>query len=281
MSWQENLEKDLRTSPEAFKDLVKVIAKLRHPENGCPWDLKQDHKSLRRFMLEEAYEAAEAMGGSDRDHLREELGDVLLQVVLNSQVLADEGEDGITEVIKGITEKMVRRHPHVFSEDFKEVDVEEVKRNWSAIKASEKVEGGESVSIFHREKKTPFPALMQAYKIGKRAHEIKFDWDGVEPVWEQFLSEVKELEDEILSGVSKERILDEMGDVFFSLAQVCRHLNIDPEVAAMGGNLKFLSRFELMESLAKEEGLDIVGMAVDQMEGLWQQAKAIKKAAIK
>lgn len=278
--WKENLERDLRKGPEAFKELIEVVARLRQPEHGCPWDLEQDHKSLRRFMLEEAYEAAEAMGGNDSKHLQEELGDVLLQVVLNSQLISDSGGDGITAVIQEIKNKMVRRHPHVFTEDMKGLSIKEVKDNWSRIKSEEKPGQGLDKGLFHKEKKSPFPSLMQAYKIGKKAEKVKFDWDDVSQVWGQFLSEVKELEDEITAKVrDPEKVMDELGDVFFSLSQVSRHLGIDPEVAALGGNQKFLRRFDALEQILKDKSLDLQTLTVEDLQELWLEVKAKEKAA--
>ncbi|SME88595.1 nucleoside triphosphate pyrophosphohydrolase [Pseudobacteriovorax antillogorgiicola] len=272
--WQDRLGEDLSQAPDHFKKLIEVIAKLRHPQDGCPWDLKQDHRSLRRFMIEEAYEAAEAMAGDDFDHLREELGDVLLQVVLNSQLLRDSGEEGITSVIESITDKMVRRHPHVFDESSGKLTEDEVKANWQKIKSEEKPDSVEHT--FANEEKETFPALMQAYKIGKRAEKVRFDWADAEQVWQQLSSELEELRIEIDRG-NQQAIVDEMGDVFFSLAQLCRHLKVDPEVAASQGNQKFLRRFRVIDGLVQAQGKSLSDLDLEEMEEFWKRAKQIDR----
>ena len=275
MSWSESLENVLETSPEELGELVKVVAQLRHPTDGCPWDLKQDHKSLRRYMLEEAYEAADAMGGDDTKAIVDELGDVLLQVVLNGQLLSDSGRGSLTEIIAGIRKKMVRRHPHVF-EDMGDLSEEEIKKNWQRIKAKESVEESKE-RVFQKVQKERFPSLLQAYKIGKRAEEIAFDWGSPLEVWDQFYSEVKELEHEVRNSGDEEKVLDEIGDVFFSLSQLCRHLKIDPEVAASRGNQKFLNRFKVLEDIAEERGLDVFSLGTSELENLWKDAKKMEK----
>lgn len=273
-NWRDRLQQDLDAAPEQFARLIETIGLLRHPQQGCPWDLKQDHESLRHYMLEEAYEAVEAMGSNDYGHLREELGDVLLQVVLNSQILRDGGEEGITSVITELVDKMIRRHPHVFKADSHGIEsAEDVKRAWNEIKKTEKGTSGVVGDVFAEVKKQPFPSLLMAYKIGKKAESIKFDWSCVEDVWQQFLSEVKELEDEIQIHSNRERIFQELGDVFFSLAQLCRHLGFDPEVAASSGNQKFLRRFGTMEQIADQKGVLVDGLSQSELEELWQEAK--------
>lgn len=266
----------VKAAEEAFGGFVRTIAALRDPQKGCPWDLEQDHKSLRRFMLEEAYEAAEAMLSGDDRHLIEELGDVLLQVVLNAQVAADRGGGDIVGLIEGINAKMIRRHPHVFAPAATErLAPAEVKKNWEEIKQQEKRErkgeSGKLPSVFAEVRKV-LPALTQAYKIGKRAKTIDFDWDNPQEVLNQVRSELLELEVEMQRG-DRELLEQELGDVFFSLAQLARHLGFEPEDVAQRGNSKFLKRFSLVEALAAERGLDPSQLAREELEKLWLEAK--------
>lgn len=277
LAWQNILDKRADEAGRLFAAFVKTIGALRHPDSGCPWDLEQDHKSLRRYMLEEAYEASEAMLAGDSVHLLEELGDVLLQVVLNAQVAAD-GELGtICDVIQGINSKMLRRHPHVFGGSSSELRTsQDVRVNWDKIKASEKAGSSHARLGFFADQAKVIPALTQALKIGKRAHSIDFDWGSASEVWRQVKSELDEFEAELAGGDTL-RLQDELGDVLFSLAQMSRHLGLDPEVAAQQGNIKFLKRFAGMEKLAIQRGLKIELLPRDQLELLWQEVKLLEK----
>jgi MazG family protein len=276
-AWQKELEERAAEAGRIFSDFVKTVAALRHPLQGCPWDLEQDHKSLRRFMLEEAYEAAEAMFGTDEAHLLEELGDVLLQVVLNAQLAHDKGRGDIRDVTSSINSKMIRRHPHVFGDLAGQgIDQAEIKSNWEKIKAREKALKQHKAGYF-ADTAGIIPALTQSSKIGKRAHTIHFDWDSPADVLKQCQAELKELEQE-MGGADRERLHDELGDVFFSLAQLSRHLGVDPEVAAQQGNLKFLRRFAAMEEICKLRNLEVTQLTRDELEGLWQEAKSQERS---
>ncbi len=285
-----DLETKVQAAEKAFGLFIRTIAALRHPQTGCPWDLQQDHKSLRRFMLEEAYEAAEAMLQQDDQHLLEELGDVLLQVVLNAQIAEDRRAGHIVDVIEGINSKMLRRHPHVFAPAQEgEIGAAEVKQNWEAIKAEERKVKEEKKAISSEsgnmaevetfaEARKIYPALTQAFKIGKKARSIDFDWDHPIEVLHQLRSELEELEAEIKAKAvgdegAEERLGDELGDVFFSLAQLSRHLGFEPEEAALRGNHKFLRRFAAVERLALKRGLAIGSLARPDLEKLWLEAK--------
>jgi MazG family protein len=271
--WQNEVDARAEEAGRIFAEFVKTVATLRHPVRGCPWDLEQDHKSLRRFMLEEAYEAAEAMLGTDQGHLLEELGDVLLQVVLNAQLAVDKNKGDIRDVVASINSKMLRRHPHVFGDlAGQRMDQATIKNNWQRIKAAEKVDKQPGPGYFADCAKL-IPALTQAYKIGKRAHTIHFDWDSAIEVLRQCRAELTELEHEMV-GIDKDRLYDELGDVFFSLAQLSRHLGVDPEVAAQQGNLKFLRRFAAMEEYCRLRQKDVTQLTRDELEALWQEAKS-------
>lgn len=264
----------------AFAEFCETIARLRHPVDGCPWDLQQNHHTLRRYMIEEAYEAARVMAGADKDpkdsrELCEELGDVLLQVVLNAQVAADRNGFKISDVIKSIDAKMRRRHPHVFGSDEQRQQrgMESIKSNWEVIKSDEKKNKnvhGDVEGIFSGIK--GYPSTIEAFEIGKKAAKIKFDWNSPSEVLAKLLSEVEELKEEWEKG-DRQALLAELGDIYFSLAQFARHMGVDPEVTALDGNRKFLDRFSKVESLARERGIKIPEADQATLEQLWEQAK--------
>lgn len=276
--WETELEARAQAAGNAFSELVKTIARLRHPTKGCPWDLKQTHESLRHYMLEEAYEASAALAGSSAAHMLEELGDVLLQVVLNAQLAADNKTFTIVDVAKCINDKMLRRHPHVFNSDATEnPNMIELHTQWERIKKEEKKSSSSDPSLFKDESKI-FPSLLQAYKIGKRAKSIAFDWSQPDEVFAQFLSEVNELQEEwCKSQKDPKAIREELGDVYFTLTQFARHMGWDAESVAQDGNSKFLKRFRVMETLAKEKNIFWDEASSETKEQLWREAKKKEK----
>ena len=272
----------------AFGEFVNTVAMLRHPTEGCPWDLKQDHQTLRRFMIEEAYEASDAMASGNAKLIAEELGDVLLQVVLNAQIGAERGEFSIEDVINQINKKMVFRHPHVFSSgdplgiggmesEKRDIHEKDRRQQWDNLKAIEKKKEKAGIrSVAFEEAYGMFPATIQAWKIGRLAEGIDFDWKDYSGVLDQLKSEVAELEQELnifAKGSDDGPIRQELGDVFFTLAQLCRHLGCDPEVVASDGNLKFLNLFKLVEEIAAGRGVDLKEATSEQKEAFWQEAK--------
>jgi MazG family protein len=272
---------DLKAAAEIFSEFVTTIAWLRDKTKGCPWDLEQDHKTLRRYMVEEAYEAAEAMSASDSDEIRDELGDVLLQVILNAQIAQDDGRFSIIDVVSSINKKMLRRHPHVFAENKDEITSQEVKTNWEKIKTLEKSASNQKKEdrpgVFAGATKK-HPSTLQALDIGKTAAKINFDWDTADQVFDQLRSEVSELEVELKENpLDVGKISEEIGDVYFSLAQLCRHLKLDPETVAVDGNRKFLKRFSSLEAIAHAEGKDVRTAGRDELEQLWLKAKKAEK----
>lgn len=276
-NWAAELEERAEKAAREFKDFVKTIAMLRHPTRGCPWDLEQTHETLRRYMIEEAYEAAETMlPSSPAQERTDEFGDVLLQVVLNAQLQKDSAEGDIVSVIKSINEKMLRRHPHVFAPSEGSVSSEEVVKQWAVIKQQEKPKD-QAQGFFHKAKKV-HPALSQAFQIGKAAQKIDFDWHTTAEVARQFTSEWKELEVEIEGG-DQAKIASELSDCFFSLAQLSRHLGFEPEDIAQRGNTKFIQRFELLEKIAEERKLDVRTLGQAGLEVLWNEAKSRQKKA--
>lgn len=272
---------DLAAATVELSALITTVACLRDKDDGCPWDLQQSHESLRRYMIEEAYEAAEAMAGNDVSEIRDELGDVLLQVVLNAQIASDHKNFSIADVARSINEKMRRRHPHVFSADKDTITSEQVRGNWEKIKAEEKrlkksPAAGSHPVFAGAEKK--LPATLQALHIGKEAAKINFDWDTPVEVFGQLQSEIAELQHELLhKAPDRAKVSAELGDVYFSLGQLCRHLKMDPETVAMDGNRKFLNRFAGLERIAADEGVDVRQAGRSTLEQLWQRTKKTEK----
>lgn len=267
-------KEELERIGAAFTDFCQTIAALRDPESGCPWDLKQTHQSLTRFMLEEAYEAVEVMQEGSPEDLKDELGDVLLQVVLNAQVAKDDRHFEIRDVIHAIDEKMKRRHPHVFGDETFG-SPEEHRARWDELKAQEKAKS--SKGVFDNLPRHTC-ANHVAMEIGKRAKKIDFDWEDCRQVWEQLQSEVAELEGALKSSnfTADKSVNAELGDVYFTLGQLCRHLSADPEVIAVGGNRKFTDRFAVLEQLARDDGLNVNEVGSAKLEELWSRAKAKK-----
>lgn len=266
------------SAAEAFAAFCATIAALRDPQTGCPWDLEQTHATLRKYMLEEAYEAVEVMHPIVPSKLREELGDVLLQVVLNAQMAKDDGQFNITDVIQSINAKMRRRHPHVFGSeaDKNQRTMPQIYSKWAAIKAEENAKITPKEGLFAGEKLHSYlPSSRQAVAIGTVTAKINFDWGTAQEILTHLKSEIAELETELqTSEVSLQRAREEIGDVYFTLAQVCRKLNLDPEIVGLDANKKFLRRFESMEQLAKERGISLESSSLAALENLWRETKA-------
>jgi tetrapyrrole methylase family protein/MazG family protein len=259
-----------------FSAFQATIAHLRAPE-GCPWDQKQTHQSLRPYLLEETYEVLEAMDANDPDGLAEELGDLLLQVVLHTQVAIDNGTFKMRDVVNHIDQKLLRRHPHVFG-DVVVNGVDEVTTNWDAIKKAEKAARGDNNS------KPPSaldgvpaaqPALAQALSISKRAVRIGFEWPNIDGVLDKIVEEAHE----VATATNPEHLESEIGDLLFSVVNLARWQNIDPESALRSTNSRFGRRFRQLEQLAAAQGNNLADMSIDEMDILWEQAKQIEKNA--
>lgn len=255
---------DPRAAGAAFSRLVEIMARLRAP-GGCPWDREQTFESLRRYTLEEAYEVVQAIDDRDWEALPDELGDLLLQIVFLSEIAAEEGRFGVADVAGAITEKLVRRHPHVFGQ-VEVADADEVLRNWEAIKHRER--GGGSVLD---DVPRSLPALARAEKLGKRAAQIGFDWDSPAAVLAKVREELAELEAELAAEADQDRLEAELGDLLFAVVNLSRHLELSAELAGNRANAKFERRFRAVER-AVAEGR--VGADVDSMEAEWQRIKA-------
>ena len=250
--------------------LIGIVATLRS-ENGCQWDREQTHQSLRPNMLEEAYEAVDAIDDNDMKHLREELGDVLLQVVLHSQIAKDEGDFDIEDVAKELSDKLVHRHPHVFG-DTKVTSTDEILDNWEQLKKEEKKHRKSVLDGVSRAQS----ALMSAQKISKKAVKVGFEWDCVETLKECIKSEYREFEEVAQIG-DMERMEDEMGDIFFATVNYARWHKIDAEQALLKANKKFTKRFKKMEELATKP---LEEYSFEEFDALWKQAKEVIKNSL-
>ena len=283
----------------SFDQFVATIAALRAPD-GCPWDREQTHQSIAHNMIEEAYEAVDTIEAADAAHLREELGDVLLQVVLQSQIAADAGEFDIDDVCADVNAKMIRRHPHVFGQA-RASNAGEVLDLWDRVKLSEKGQADQAADDQggHREGlldgvPTSFPALMQAQKISRKAAATGFDWDDLEGVWDKVREEVAELREayaaapkaangKVDASASEDvradaadlaaAVEEEFGDVLFSLVNVARRMGVDAESALRGTCGKFRNRWAFVEGAAWAQGRRIEDLAPEEREALWDQAK--------
>ena len=255
-----------------FDRLVRIIWRLRQPD-GCPWDKAQTFGSLTRNMIEEAYEASDAMAASDTPHIREELGDVLEQVLLNAQIGEDGGDFGIDDVCRELNEKLVRRHPHIFGDpaEFGAVDsAGRVLDIWDDVKKQERADGYEPAGLLDSIPRS-FPALLQCQKISKRAAKAGFEWDTVDDVWDQFASEREEF---LAEDLGSEARAMEFGDMLFALVNVARREGIDAEEALEAANAKFRRRWGAMESRAAAEGREIDAYSTEELNVLWNRVKA-------
>ena len=265
---------DLPDGPAILR-LLAVMARLRDPDGGCPWDIEQSFETIAPYTIEEAYEVAEAITLGDRAALKDELGDLLLQVVYHAQMAREEGSFDFEAVAAGIAEKMVRRHPHVFA-GASVADAEAQTAAWETQKAEERAAkaaaNGNRVSALDGVS-AAYPALMRAMKLQKRAVRVGFDWPETADVFAKIDEELTELRAEVEAGGDPDRVEDEMGDLLFTVANLARHLGVDPETALRRYNAKFERRFRAMEAGLADEGRPITEAKLDDMERHWRQAK--------
>jgi len=265
-----------------FQGLVELVATLRGPE-GCPWDKEQTPRTLAPYAIEEIYEMVDALEKGDDQALKEELGDVLFQVALHAEMATERKAFSFEDIFQTLIEKMVRRHPHVFG-DVKVKNSEEVWLNWEKIKAKEKLQGRSSL---FSSLPAHLPSLQRAFKIGVKTEKLKFDWPNTAGVLEKFNEEMDELLAEIpkthleakkpFSPRQVERLEEELGDVLFTLAQLARHLDLEPEQCLRKSCHKFESRFEKMTELTRDENLDWSTLSNSQKESFWKKAKEFDK----
>lgn len=268
---QEGTHRTSQEILEALQHLIEVVAKLRSPQSGCPWDLAQTPETLIPYILEEAHEVVYAIREGDRESISEELGDLLLQVVLQAQIASELGDFSLKEIAQGIADKLIRRHPHVFG-DLKVETAEEVHRNWEQIKAAEKGENQElerllSCKLSHYARS--LPPLMAATKISQKAAAVGFEWENVEGVWAKFEEELAEFK-ESLQTEDKIHQIGELGDLLFTLINIARWYDLDCSEALHETNQKFIQRLSKMEAFAERPLTDYT---LDELENLWQKAK--------
>jgi ATP diphosphatase len=259
-------------SLSAWEELLRVVAKLRDPQGGCPWDLEQTHDSLTPYVIEEAYEVVEAIR-FDRAKLCEELGDVLLQVVLHSQLASEAGTFTATDVVETLTKKLIHRHPHVFG-DVKAASTDEVLRNWEKLKRQEGYTGETPRSAIAGVPRS-LPALQRSHRLGEKASRVGFDWPSPEAVLEKVREEFDEVTGALRDsgGEDSPAVKEEIGDLLFALAQWARKMGSSAEELLQHANEKFVRRFSALERNAPA-GSSLDGLSLEQLEGLWQKAKA-------
>jgi XTP/dITP diphosphohydrolase len=248
---------------ESFQRLLDIMDELR---DKCPWDKKQTYESLRHLTIEETYELAEAIVSKDTDEIKKELGDLLLHIVFYSKIGEESKAFNIADVINGINEKLILRHPHIFSDVVADTD-EEVKSNWEKIKLREgmhSVLSGVPASL---------PSIVKAYRIQDKARGVGFDWENPGQVWDKVMEELKELQEEVENGNNNERIEDEFGDLLFALINYSRFIDVNPDTALERTNKKFIERFNYLEERAKQEGKSLHDMTLGEMDVYWEEAK--------
>lgn len=250
---------------KAFERLLNIMDELRAK---CPWDKKQTMETLRHLTIEEVYELADAILLADTNEIKKELGDILLHIVFYSKIASEKNAFDIAEVINAQCDKLIHRHPHIYG-DVKVRDEEEVKRNWEQLKLKEK--GTQSVL---QGVPASLPALIKAMRIQEKAKATGFDWENKQQVWEKVEEEIEEFKKEALEGMTnKEKIVNEFGDLFFSLVNFARFIDVNPEEALERTNLKFIKRFQYLEKSAREAGKKLSEMTLEEMDVYWNEAK--------
>jgi len=263
---------EAKNEQQGFGQLMEIMRRLRAP-GGCPWDAEQSHESLKRYLLEESYEVIEAIDSGDRDNLKEELGDLLLQPVFHAAIAEEQGAFTMNDVLEAINEKLIRRHPHVFGEAVIESSEAQV-ANWEKIKKQEKgVARKSALSGVPKE----LPALMQAQKITEKAARVGFDWEHTDQVFAKVMEELHEFEEAMLSGDQQE-MEAELGDLLFAIVNLGRFLAIDPEEALRKTIQRFTKRFAHVEDTLHARGLAMQSSTLEEMDVLWEEAKRLEKA---
>ena len=264
----------------ALTELIELMARLRHPERGCPWDREQTFRTIAPYTIEEAYEVADAIERGEPERLRGELGDLLFQVVFHSRLAEERSWFDFAAVARGIREKLIRRHPHVFADEGAGADLGELSRVWEEQKARERAEaaGGDAAADHSALADVPraLPALTRAAKLGRRAARVGFDWETVGQVREKVLEEVREIDEELARAPgtgTAGRLGEEIGDLLFAVANWALHLEVDPEGALRAANTKFERRFRRMEALASAQGTPLASLDAARWDVLWRQAK--------
>nr|WP_275692810.1 nucleoside triphosphate pyrophosphohydrolase [Rheinheimera hassiensis] len=248
--------------------MLGIMSRLRDPQSGCPWDLKQSYATIVPYTLEEAYEVADAIARESFDELKDELGDLLFQVVFYAQIAKEEGRFGFDDCVAAICDKLERRHPHIFS-DVTAEDADTVLRNWEALKSNERKDNGQH-SVLDNVPQA-MPALSRAYKLQKRCANVGFDWPNVEGCWDKVKEEILEVEQ---TEVGSAELSEELGDLMFALVNVVRKHKLDPEAVLRAANSKFERRFRAVEQALAVQGKSPEQSNLDEMEALWQKVKS-------
>ncbi len=256
---------DAESAGKKFEELVRILDVLRG-EKGCPWDREQDEKSIANYFLEEVYEAVDAIYANDSGSLEEELGDVLMEVVFLARIFKEKEEFLISEVLDGINRKMIHRHPHVFSEKRVETS-EEVRDEWCQQKKEEKERRSVLDGIA-----SSLPSLLEAFQLGLRVSQVGFDWDNPLDALQKVKEEISELE-EVLKTKEDDEVFKEVGDLFFAMSNVSRHLGVNPEIALRQANKKFMDRFRFIEGKLEKEGKALNQASLEEMDKIWDEAK--------
>ena len=260
---------------EQLQKIISIMAKLRDPDNGCPWDVQQDFASIAPYTIEEAYEVADAIESGDRAALCDELGDLLLQVVFHAQIAEEEGCFTLADVARSISDKMINRHPHVFG-DKKTPDFKQQRQLWENIKKAERATKGQNNVLANIP--IGMPPMQRAVKLQKRAASVGFDWPEIEQIIDKMHEEAAELTAELeTTPQNKKRLTDEVGDLLFVAVNLARKAGVDPETALIGCNKKFEERFNYIEQNINLNNKSFADTTLDEMEKLWQEAKSIKR----
>ena len=257
---------------KTIEDLLLIMSTLRDPQKGCPWDREQTFNSLAHYTLEEAYEVVETIEHGEFDELKDELGDLMFQVVFHAQLATEKGYFEFSDIVQSICDKLIRRHPHVFS-DAKIESAAHQTQAWEAHKQVERTQksGSESQSVLDGVTGT-LPATTRAIKLQKRAASVGFDWKSITPIFDKVVEELEETRTEVLRD-DLDAIEDEMGDLFFAVTNLARHAQVDPETALRRANRKFEDRFRALERRVQDMGLDLQQQSQTQLEALWQEIK--------
>lgn len=254
-----------------IEPLLEIMQKLRDPEEGCPWDIKQTYESIIPHTLEEVYEVIDAIENKDIEDLREELGDLLFQVVFYAQIGKERGDFTFTDIVKVICEKLTRRHPHVFAGH--QIEESELSASWDAFKAEEKGKRSEADLSMMDDIPIVLPALTRAAKIQNRAAKVGFDWQEIGPVWDKLQEEMDEIHEAVDQQLGQDKIEDELGDLLCVCVNLARHLNVDPEKALRRSNTKFERRFRHIEDQLNKQGKTTTHATLEEMDALWDDAK--------
>jgi MazG family protein len=266
-------DRERKDALDRFEKLLVIIDRLRNPESGCPWDIRQTKEDVGRYLLDETYEVLDAIGKASPEAIREELGDLLFMILFLARIAEEENLFGIGGILDDIAAKMIRRHPHVFG-DTTVKDAAEVKRNWDRIKRDVEKRGEGAPSILSHIPRA-MPALLRAQKITGEAAKVGFDWDSTQGVMAKIEEEMGEFRDALAEG-DPDRAREELGDILFSIVNLSRHLNINSEEALRAANRKFEERFLYIEDRLRKQGKDPASSTLEEMDALWEEAKGKK-----